>query len=92
VGNTESMKQKRPELLGVMQVKQGSHGDANRVPWERCVRAQKKIRIKSLETVGVVRDNAVTGEVKSGQKHMYGNATRSWGRGPTINSKWPTVL
>ena len=35
----------------------------------------EKARIKSLETVGVVRDNAVTGEVKSDQNHLYGNAT-----------------
>ena len=42
MGNTESMKRKRPELLGVTQVKKRSHRDAIRVPWERCVRAQKK--------------------------------------------------
>jgi hypothetical protein len=42
VGNTEWMKRKRPELLGVMQVKQHNHRDAIRVLWERCVRAQKK--------------------------------------------------
>jgi hypothetical protein len=29
------------------------------VPWGRCVRGQKKYEIKSLETAGVVRDNAV---------------------------------
>jgi len=42
VGNTEWMKRKRPELFGVMQVKQHNQRDAIRVPWERCVRAQKK--------------------------------------------------
>ena len=42
MGNTESMKRNRPELLGVMQVKQHSHRDAIRVPRERCVRGEKK--------------------------------------------------
>ena len=60
MGNTGSMKRKRPELVGVTQVKQHSHRDAIRVPRERCVRRQKK----SLETAGVVRDNAQTGQVK----------------------------
>ena len=49
MGNTESMKRKRPELLGVMQVKQHSHPDTIRVPWERCVRAQKKYEKKLLK-------------------------------------------
>jgi hypothetical protein len=31
VGNTELMKRKRPERVGVTQVKQGSHRDAIRV-------------------------------------------------------------
>jgi hypothetical protein len=35
----------------------------------------KTIRMKSLETVGVVRDNAVIGRVKSDQNHFSGNAT-----------------
>jgi hypothetical protein len=42
VGNTESMKQKRPELVRVTHVKQRSHRDAIRAPWERYVRTQKK--------------------------------------------------
>ena len=42
MGNTESMKRNRPELLGVMQVKQHSHRDAIRVLRERCVRGEKK--------------------------------------------------
>jgi len=42
VGNTESMKRKRPELVRVTHVKQGSHRDAIRAPWERYVRTQKK--------------------------------------------------
>jgi hypothetical protein len=64
VGNTESMKQKRPELVRVTHVKQRSHRDAIRVPWERCVFVRRKNRIKPLETVGVVRDNAQTGKVE----------------------------
>jgi hypothetical protein len=64
VGNTEAMKRKRPELVRVTQVKQRRHRAAIRVPWERCDRAQKKNMKKSLETVGVVRDNALTGKVK----------------------------
>ena len=66
-----AMKRKRPELVGVTQVKQHSHRDAIRVPWERCVRATEKIRKKSLETVGVVRDNAVTGQVKFDPHRPY---------------------
>jgi hypothetical protein len=68
VGNTELMKRKRPVLVGVTQVKQCSHRDAIRVPSEGCVRAQKNTPIKSLEMVGVVRDNAQTGQVESSQK------------------------
>jgi hypothetical protein len=49
-------------------VKQCSHRDAIRVPSEGCVRAQKNTPIKSLEMVGVVRDNAQTGQVESSQK------------------------
>jgi hypothetical protein len=61
-----------------------SWGDTSetRQPWRRDPRAvgkvcswTEKIRIKSLETAGVVRDNAVTGQVKSEQNHMSGNAT-----------------
>jgi len=36
---------------------------------------RRKNMKKTLETVGVVRDNALTGEVKSGQNHSYGSAT-----------------
>jgi hypothetical protein len=49
VGNTGSMKRNRPELFGVMQVKQHNRRDAIRVPWERCVRAQKKYEKKLLK-------------------------------------------
>jgi hypothetical protein len=49
VGNTESMKQKRPELVRVTHVKQRSHRDAIRVPLERCVRAQKKYEQNPLK-------------------------------------------
>src|SRR5271155_4177886 len=35
----------------------------------------EKTQIKSLETVGVVRDNAETGQVESSEKQMSGNAT-----------------
>jgi hypothetical protein len=49
VGNAGSMQRKRPELVGVTQVKQGSHRDAIRVPWERCVRAQKKYEYNLLK-------------------------------------------
>ena len=74
MGNTESMKQKRPELVRVTrETMQPQRRDSCAVG-KVCSYAEE-IRIKPLETVGVVRDNAVTGQVKSEQNHMSGNAT-----------------
>jgi hypothetical protein len=49
VGNTLSMKRKRPELVGVTQVEERSRRDAIRVPWGRCVRAPKKYQQNFLK-------------------------------------------
>jgi len=59
VGNTESMKQKRPELVGMTQVSQAAK-ETRFACYRKGVFVDSKIRIKPLETVGVVRDCALT--------------------------------
>jgi hypothetical protein len=51
------------EAVGVTNETRQPHSRDSRARTPVCSWTEK-IRIKSLETVGVVRDNAVTGEVK----------------------------
>src|SRR5271163_330449 len=52
---------------GTSETKQPQRRDSRAVG--KVCSCAEKIRIKSLETVGVVRDNALTGEVKPNQNH-----------------------
>src|SRR5271155_3822918 len=78
------MKRKGPELVGVTQTSrrtQPERRDSRAVG--RVCSWTEKIRIKSLETAGVVRDNAVIVQVKLTQIQMSGNATNRELRGDT---------
>ena len=68
------MKQKRPELVRVTrETMQPQRRDSCAVG-KLCSYAEK-IQIKPLETVGVVRDNALTGHVECLGKDLSGNPT-----------------
>jgi hypothetical protein len=57
------MKRKRPELVGVTNETRQPHRRDSRARTQVCSWAEK-IRIKALETVGVVEDNALMVHVK----------------------------